>query len=112
MCARTVADITENPKNLQFQELDNASVPSAMGDADVYAAVVTVAFALPAGLTGDDIIVKEDAATHEEYFNVLATRAELANDPRIQTFYELLLSPETDQYIEDTWKGMFTPWEG
>ena len=101
----TLADITDNPQDFEFVEIENATLPQAVADVD--AAFVTISFALPAGLTADDAILIE--GSDSPYYNVLATTEELKDDPRVQKLYELLLSPETTAYIEDTWGGLVVP---
>lgn len=101
----TLDDVTSNPRNIDFVELENASLPQAVNDED--AAIVTAAFALPAGLGDDKMIVAEDSDA--DYYNVLATTPELADDPRIQKLYELLTSDEMDQYIQDSYNGVIIP---
>lgn len=103
--ASTLADITANPQDFEFLEIENATLPQAVPDVDT--AFVTISFALPAGLTGDQAILIEGDAS--KYFNVLATRPDLENDPRIVKLYELLLSPEVAQFELDTWGGLVVP---
>ncbi len=103
----TLADVTDNPHDFEFVEIENASLPQAVQDTD--AAFVTLAFALPAGLTADQAILVEGADS--DYYNVLATRPELEDDPRIAKLKELLLSEETRQFIEDSWEGLVVPAE-
>jgi len=101
----SLADITENPHKYDFQEIENATLPQAVHDVDV--AFVTISFALPAGLTGDQAILLE--GSDSPYFNVLATTPELENDPRIAKLKELLLSAETQQFMNDKWAGLVIP---
>lgn len=104
----TVADlsgVTANPHNFQFKEIENATLPQALPDVD--AAFVTITFALPAGLTAKQAILIEDADS--PYVNVLATRPDLVNDPRITALYTLLTSAETAAYEKDTWGGLVVP---
>ena len=101
----TLADITANPKNFEFVEIENATLAQAVADVD--AAFVTISFALPAGLTADNAILVEGADSN--YFNVLATTPELEADPRIAKLKELLLDPATSEYITDTWGGLVVP---
>lgn len=103
----TIADITANPKNIEFTEIENASLPQAVNDQD--AAIVTAAFAMPAGLTKDQQIFAE--GTDSAYFNVLATTAELADDPRVATLYELLTSDEMAAWLEEEYSGIIIPAE-
>ena len=101
----TLADITENPSDFDFVEIENATLPQAVADVD--AAFVTAAFALPAGLTLDSAILVEDADS--PYANILVTTEELESDPRISKLHELLLSAETQDFISETWGGLILP---
>ncbi|TFB77389.1 MetQ/NlpA family ABC transporter substrate-binding protein [Cryobacterium glaciale] len=101
----TLADVTANPRDFEFVEIENATLPQAVADVD--AAFVTISFALPAGLSADDAILIE--GTDSPYSNVLATTPELENDPRVVKLLELLLSAETQQYMTDTWGGLVIP---
>lgn len=103
--ASTMNDITDNPRDIEFVEIENATLPQAVDDQD--AAIVTAAFALPAGLDDDKLILGEDSDS--EYYNVLATRSELADDPRIATLHELLTSEEMEQFIKDEYQGVIIP---
>jgi D-methionine transport system substrate-binding protein len=101
----TLNDITANPNDYGFTEIENATLAQALPDVD--AAFVTISFALPAGLTADDAILIE--ASDSPYSNILATTAELEDDPRIAKLYELLLDPATQEYMNDTWGGLVVP---
>jgi len=101
----TLGDVTDNPRDFDLVEIENATLPQALPDVD--AAFVTITFALPAGLTGEQAILIEGADS--PYFNVLATTPELQNDPRIVKLLELLRSAETQKYMTDTWGGLVIP---
>lgn len=103
--ATTLAEITANPKDIEFIEIENASLALALPDND--ASFVTASFAIPAGLTDEQAILIE--GTDSEYYNVLATRAELKDDPRVAKLVELLTAEETQEYILETWKGLIVP---
>jgi len=103
--ATTLNEITDNPKNLKFVEIENATLALALPDND--AAFVTASFAIPAGLSDDDTILIE--GTDSKYYNVLATRDELKDDPRIVALQELLNDERTKEYILETWKGLIVP---
>ena len=103
-----LSDITKNPHDFKFTEIENASLPQAVADSD--AAFVTLSFALPAGLSSDQAILVE--GTDSPYYNVLATTPKLKDDPRVQKLKELLLDPKTVAYINDTWGGLVVPAEG
>ncbi|MCR2827863.1 MetQ/NlpA family ABC transporter substrate-binding protein [Microbacterium sp. zg.Y909] len=97
--------ITANPRGFEFTEIENATLPQALPDVD--AAFVTISFALPAGLSGDQAILLEGESS--PYYNVLATRPELVDDPRIEALYELLTSQETADFENETWGGLVVP---
>jgi D-methionine transport system substrate-binding protein len=101
----SLADITENPNDYDFVEIENATLAQSVPDVDT--AFVTISFALPAGLTADEAILIE--GSDSPYVNVLATTEELESDPRVEKLYELLTSDETAEYINDTWGGLVVP---
>lgn len=100
-----LSDVTANPHDFDFVEIENASLAAALPDVD--AAFVTIAFALPAGLDLADAILVEGEGS--KYFNVLATTAEKEDDPAVQKLYELLLSDEAQQYMRDTFADQMIP---
>lgn len=97
--------ITANPRSFDFKEIENATLPQALPDVD--AAFVTISFALPAGLTSTQAILLE--GEDSPYYNVLATRPELEQDPRITALYTLLTSQATADYETETWGGLVVP---
>ena len=101
----TVADITGNPSDYEFLEIDAASLPAALDDQD--AAIVNFNFASAAGLTSDLQLVTE--GVDSSYYNILATRAELEDDPRVEALYALLTSDETKAFIEEQYSGLVIP---
>jgi D-methionine transport system substrate-binding protein len=101
----TLGDITDNPRDFDFVEIENATLAQSVPDVDT--AFVTISFALPAGLTADDAILIE--GSDSPYVNVLATTEELEDDPRVAKLYELLTSSETADYIDETWGGLVVP---
>jgi D-methionine transport system substrate-binding protein len=103
--ATNLDGITDNPLNLQFTEIENASLALALPDND--AVFVTASFAIPAGLTEDQAILIE--GTDSNYYNVLATTPELEDDPRIAALVELLTDQRTKDYLLETWNGLIVP---
>ena len=85
----TVQDITDNPKQLQFSELDAAQVPRAIDDVDI--AVINTNFALEAGLNPlkDSLFLE---AKDSPYANILAIRAGDESRPEIQKLLKALQS--------------------
>lgn len=100
-----LGDITANPHNFDFVEVENASLAQTLPDVDT--AFVTISFALPAKLTAKEAILVE--GSDAPYYNVLATTEKLKDDPRVAALYKLLLDPKTKAYITDTWGGLVVP---
>lgn len=103
----TIGDITDNPRGIDFVEIENATLPQAVDDQD--AAIVTAAFALPAGLGENKMILAEESDS--EYYNILATTPELADDERVTTLYELLTSDEMADFLAEEYQGVIIPAE-
>ena len=101
----TVADITANPSGFEFLEIDAASLPAALDDQD--AAIVNFSFASAAGLSSDLQILSE--GEESIYFNILATRSELADDARVAALYDALTSEETQAWILEQYNGLVVP---
>ncbi|PZO67475.1 MAG: metal ABC transporter substrate-binding protein [Paracoccus denitrificans] len=102
----TPLDITENPKNLKFRELDAAQLPRALSDAD--AALINTNYALDAGLNPkDDAIAIEKADS--PYANVIVVRKGDEDKPWVKTLVEVYHSPEIKDFIETRYKGAVIP---
>ncbi|MEZ0089772.1 MetQ/NlpA family ABC transporter substrate-binding protein [Streptacidiphilus sp. EB129] len=103
----TPADVTANPRHLQWKELDAAQLPRSLDDVD--AAVINGNYALDAGLKpAADALLLEKAAGNP-YANILAVKNGEQNDPRVLKLAALLHSPQVRQYIESTFHGSVLP---
>jgi D-methionine transport system substrate-binding protein len=101
--AATPADITDNPKNLTFKELEAAQTPRSLDDVD--AAVVNGNYAIEADLKpATDALVLESAKGNPNS-NLLAVKEGNEDDPRVKKLAELLTSPEVKKFIEDKYAG-------
>ncbi|KES06983.1 metal ABC transporter substrate-binding protein [Streptomyces toyocaensis] len=101
--AATPADITKNPKDLTFKELEAAQTPRSLEDVD--AAVVNGNYAIEADLKpAEDALVLE-AAKGNPNSNLLAVKEGQEDDPRVKKLAELLTSPEVKKFIEDKYAG-------
>ncbi|MEU6103850.1 MetQ/NlpA family ABC transporter substrate-binding protein [Streptomyces flaveolus] len=99
----TTADITKNPKNLEFKELEAAQTPRSLNDVD--AAVINGNYALEADLKpAKDALVLESAENNPNV-NLLVVKEGQEDDPRVQKLAKLLTSPEVKKYIEDHYAG-------
>lgn len=106
----TPKDITENPKKLEFSELEAASVPRALDD--VTAAVINGNYAIPAGFSpSKDAIVLEDKDSEaaKPYANIIAVKKGNENKEKVQALVKALTSPEVKQFIEEKYDGAVIP---
>ncbi|MFF7591149.1 MetQ/NlpA family ABC transporter substrate-binding protein [Kitasatospora purpeofusca] len=105
--AATPADVTGNPKNFKWKELEAAQLPRSIADVD--AAVINGNYALDSGLKpATDAIVLEKAEGNP-YANILAVKKGKENDPRVKKLAELLHSAEVKKFIDDTFQGSVIP---
>ncbi|MGW1023460.1 MetQ/NlpA family ABC transporter substrate-binding protein [Streptomyces sp. NPDC002577] len=105
--AATPADITKNPKNLKFKELEAAQTPRALNDVD--AAVINGNYALEADLKpAKDALVLESAKDNPNV-NLLVVKDGNQDDPRVQKLAKLLTSDEVKKFIEDKYDGSVIP---
>lgn len=102
----TPRDITENPKNLQFKELDAAQLPRVLDDVEV--AVINTNYALEAKLnpTKDSLAIE---SKDSPYANILAVREEDKDSAKIQALTKALNSPEIKKFIEENYNGSIIP---
>ncbi|KKW67757.1 methionine ABC transporter substrate-binding protein [Lampropedia cohaerens] len=102
----TAVDIAENPKKLQFRELEAAMLPRALDDVDL--ALINTNFALEAGLVPtDDALLLE--GEDSPYVNIIAARADRADDPAIAKLTAALRSEAVRAFIQEKYKGAVVP---
>ena len=102
----TVNDITENPHNLQIEEIEAAQLPRTVQDVDF--AVINGNYAMEAGFSvGKDALATEDASSEaaQTYANVLVVKEGNENNPAIQAMLKALQSDEVKNYIDQTYDG-------
>jgi len=87
----SLADIDENPKDLQFKELDAAQLPRILTDVD--AAVINTTFAIPAGLSpSKDALFVE--GKDSPYANLIVIRSDSDKKKQLEEFVKAMNSPE------------------
>lgn len=102
----SVADITENPKNLKFVELDAAQISRSLDDTDV--ACVNTNYAIPAGLNPQkDAVLVE--SKDSPYACVLAVRQGDENNETYKKILSIYQSAPIKKFIEDKYKGSILP---
>lgn len=100
------ADVTENPKNLQFVELDAAQLPRSLDDVD--AAVINTNYALEAGLrpTVDAIAIE---GAESPYANLIVVRSEDKDADWVKTLVEAYHDDSIKAFINDEFQGAVIP---
>lgn len=102
----TVNDITENPHNIDFEELEAAQVARVAGE--VAFVVLNGNYALEAGYSvAKDSIAYEasDSVAAETYVNIIAVYEGNENSPKIQALVSVLRSDDIKKFIEDNYDG-------
>ncbi|MCL2136115.1 MAG: MetQ/NlpA family ABC transporter substrate-binding protein [Coriobacteriia bacterium] len=105
----TPIDIVDNPKNLQFIELEAAAVPRQLDDVDL--AVVNGNYALAADLDFTTVLATEDPTSDAAitYANILVVASGNESDPGIVALVDLLQSEKTRDFIETNYPGVVIP---
>ncbi len=102
----TPSDIIENPKKIEFSELDAAQLPRSLDDVD--AAVINTNYAMEAGLNP-----KKDAIAIEgeksPYANIIVVRSADKDAPWAKTLVEAYHDESIRKFINDEYKGALIP---
>lgn len=94
----TPFDVVENPKGIEFHEIEAASLPRVLDDVD--AAVINGNYAIPAGLKANqDGLAVEGADS--PYVNVVAVKQGSEQDPAIKALVKALQSQEIKDYVAE-----------
>ena len=102
----TVADVVENPKGLEFVEVEAALLPRTLDD--VALSVINSNFAMEAKLNPiKDALFSEPKDS--PYANIVAIRKGDENRPELQKLAKALTSPEVKKFIEEKYKGAVVP---
>ncbi len=98
----TIADIAENPYNIEFKEVEAAQIPNILQDVDY--AVINSNYAISANLNpAEDSLVKEGSSS--AYGNILAVKEGNENKPIIKALIAALESQQVADYISETYGG-------
>lgn len=98
----TVGDIKENPKNIEFKEVEAAQIPNTLKDVDY--AVINSNYAIGAGLDP----VKGSLAiegSSSAYSNILAVKSGNENSDKIKALVAALESKKVADYITSKYNG-------
>ena len=102
-------DITANPLNLEFVEVEAANTASLLPD--VAAAFVNGAHAVDNGLKLEDAVYTEQVkpGSDNPYINIIACRTADLDNPVYQKVLAAYQSQETAQAIRDIYQGTYIP---
>ncbi len=102
-------DITANPLNLEFVEVEAANTASLLPD--VAAAFVNGAHAVDNGLKLEDAVYTEQVkpGSDNPYVNIIACRTADLDNPVYQKVLAAYQSQETAQAIRDIYQGTYIP---
>lgn len=102
----TAKDIVENPKNLEFKEVEAAMLPRMLDELDF--AVINTNYALEAGLdpTKDALFIEDK---ENPYANLLVARPDNKDSDAIQKLAKALTSEDVKTFIEEEYKGAVIP---
>lgn len=98
----SLQDITENPYNLEFVQVDNSLIAKSYQDVD-FAVLDTSRFAA-AGLGAEDALFSHQNEGTTLY---LAAASENLESEKTQIVYDALTSPEVKEHIESNYSGIF-----
>ena len=93
--AATPKDIKSNPKNLQFKEVEAATVPTVLQDVDI--AVINTNYAIGANLSKDLVLVTESADS--PYVNIVVVKEGNESSEKTKVLVDAISSQEVKDYI-------------
>jgi D-methionine transport system substrate-binding protein len=102
----TPNDISDNPKQLQFKELDAAQLVRTLPDVDI--AVINTNYAIPAGLipTKDAIFLE---GKDSPYANIIVIRTDEKDDPRMKQLVAAFQSDAVRKAAQRIFKNQAIP---
>lgn len=105
----TVNDITDNPLNLEIQELDAAQTARALPD--LAASVINSGMAVDAGFVPqeDAVFLEPVDDNSEPYINIIVARSEDVDNELYQKVIEAYQAEDTKEIIAETSKGGSLP---
>lgn len=107
----TIANIKENPKDLDIKELDASQTARSLTSAD--AAIVNNSYAVPAGIDYSTSLYKEKADKNsKQWINILAGNKDWKKSDKADAIKKLVKAYHTDavkKVIEDTSDGVDVP---
>ena len=104
--AATVQDVVDNPKKLNFKEIEAPQLPRTLDDVDI--SVINTNWAMQADLVPTrDALFMEDKTS--PYVNILVVRQGDESRPEIQALMKALHSEAVKNFINEKYKGAIIP---
>ncbi|MBN7768776.1 MetQ/NlpA family ABC transporter substrate-binding protein [Marinobacter daepoensis] len=102
----TPRDIADNPKDLDFKELEAATLPRILNQVDV--ALINTNYALEAGLNpSEDAMVIE--GSESPYVNILVARPDNKDSAAMKKLSDALTSDAVKDFIKKKYEGAVVP---
>ena len=99
-----LTDVTANPKNLKFLEIEAPQLTRVLDDDEVVLAIINNNFAAQAGLDPEkNGILKEDKDS--PYVNVIVAREDNKNSEKVKNFVKAYQSKEVEETAAKIFKG-------
>ncbi len=98
----TVADIAENPHNIEFKEVEAAQIPNIRQDVDY--AIINSNYAIEAGIDPMKEALKVEGSS-SAYSNILTCKEGNENSDKIKALKAALESQQVADYITSTYGG-------
>ena len=98
----TIKDITDNPYNIEFSEVEAAQLPNVLQDVDY--AIINSNYAIAADINPvkDSLAIEGSSSA---YGNILAVKAGNENSDKVKALKAALESKQVADYITDTYGG-------
>jgi D-methionine transport system substrate-binding protein len=102
----TPRDIVDNPKDLEFKELEAATLPRILNQVDL--ALINTNYALEAGLNpSEDALVIE--GSESPYVNILVARPDNKDSEAMKKLAAALTSEDVKAFIKEQYTGAVVP---
>lgn len=105
-----LSDITANPRNIQFVEVEAAQTPRLLDD--VTASVINGGHAVDAGLNPERdslALERQSGGSQNPYINIIAARTVDKDKPLYKKIVDNFHTDAVRQVIQETYKGAFIP---
>ncbi|MBF9003519.1 MULTISPECIES: MetQ/NlpA family ABC transporter substrate-binding protein [Vibrio] len=103
----TINDVIDNPKHIEFIEIDAAQLPRTLDDVD--AAAITMNYVMSSGLDPKKVGIYLEPKDAPLAVMVVAARAKDKDNADYKKFMKIFQSEETKAFLDKTFKGTIEP---